>query len=471
MPDQSLRTFLKNLEQQGHLYRFTSEVDPLTNLAALEWRAYNERGKSSLFTNVAGHPDWQVCSQILADRRLWAMGLGTEEEGILDWLVARMEDPRETVPVSDAPVHEVVLEGDEVDLGQVPAVHTSEKDPGRFLASGMAVIRDPETGILNMSVHRQQIFDRNTTGMLMVPRHARAIYEKYQARNEAMPVAFVYGVHPAIFYSASFTTKPGLNEMTIAGGILGEGVRTVKCRTCDLEVPAEAEMVLEGELRPGELRPEGPFGEIVGTYADAGEAEVFHVKALTRRAEPIHYGIHCGFPVTDTQGTMAIGMEAATKAHLARVEGGMNLMDVRNLTVSGMLAIVLKLKPRVEGQAKTALMAALSGPYLHPKLAIAVDADIDASDVRQIMWSITTRVEASRDVVMIPESRTFALDKASRVAASGNVLHRVGTKWLIDATIPPGGDRTSGGEARNLFEMAMPQNYNDVRLEDFLPDL
>ena len=468
MPDQSYRTYLKNLEQQGHMLRFTKEVDPLTNLSAIEWRAYAETGKSSLFTNVKGHPGWQVASQILADRTKWALALGVDEDDLLDWLSITTETRTPLVDVgeADAPVQEVVEIGDDVDLDKVPAVITSEHDGGRYLASGMAVVRDPDTGGLNMSIHRQQIFDRNTTGMIMLPRHARRIYDKYCARGEPMPVSFFYGAHPAIFFSASFTTSIGASELEIAGSLMGEGVRTVKCKTNDLVVPAEAEMVLEGVVMPNEMRPEGPFGEVVGTYADAGESEVFQIKALTRRADPIHYGIHCGFPVTDTQAVMGLGLEAATKVHLSRVEGGMDLMDVRCLTVSGNMALVIKLRPRVEGQAKTALMAALSGPYLHPKLAIAVDHDIAADDLRQVMWSMTTRVHAERDVIMIPNARTFALDKASDVAASGNVLHRVGTKWMIDATIPFG--QTADG--RDLFEMAMPLNYDSVALEDFPPE-
>ena len=213
--------------------RFTKEVDPLANLSAIEWRAYNEMGRSSLFTNVKGHPDWQVASQILADRAKWSIALGVDEDDLLDWLVERTDNPVDMVEVStaDAPLQEMVTQGDNVNLDDVPTVITSENDGGRYLASGMAVIRDPETGQLNVSIHRQQIFDRNTTGMIMVPRHARAIYDKYCAQNEAMPIAFFYGVHPAIFFSASVTTRMGLNELTIAGSLLGEGVRTVKCRT------------------------------------------------------------------------------------------------------------------------------------------------------------------------------------------------------------------------------------------------
>lgn len=467
MPDQSIRTFLGNLEQQGEMIRFNKEVDPLANMAAVEWKAYNELGKSSLFTNIRGHEGWQACSQILADRRKWSIGLGIDEEALLETVSARLRAPVATVavPRAAAPVKEVVLLGAEADLGDVPAMITSEKDGGRFLASGMAIVKDPETGVRNMSIHRQQIMGRDRTGFLMLHRQARRIYDLYCARGEAMPVAMVFGVHPAIFFGSAYTTRFGVDELELSGGLLGEGVRMVDCETIDLEVPAEAELVIEGEVLPGRLEPEGPFGEVPGTYAQQGHAEVFEVKAITRRRDPVFYAIHCGFPVTDTQQTTALGIEIATREHLRNVEGGLDLRDVRCVTAAGLMMLVLKLRPRVEGQAKTALMAALSGPYLHPKLAIAVDEDIDASDLRQVMWSMTTRVHAERDVTLLPNTRVFPLDNVSPVVEGQDSLHRIGTKWMIDATMPA----PTQVEARARFERAIPRNFDSVALEDFLP--
>ena len=467
MPDQSIRTFLANLEQQGEMIRFNKEVDPLANMAAVEWKAYNELGKSSLFTNIKGHEGWQACSQILADRRKWSIGLGIEEEALLETVSARLRAPVGTVavPRAAAPVKEVVLVGADADLGDVPAMITSEKDGGRFLASGMAIVKDPETGVRNMSIHRQQIMGRDRTGFLMLHRQARRIYDLYCARGEAMPVAMVFGVHPAIFFGSAYTTRFGVDELELSGGLLGEGVRMVDCETIDLEVPAEAELVIEGEVLPGRLEPEGPFGEVPGTYAQQGHAEVFEVKAITRRRDPVFYAIHCGFPVTDTQQTTALGIEIATREHLRNVEGGLDLRDVRCVTAAGLMMLVLKLRPRVEGQAKTALMAALSGPYLHPKLAIAVDEDIDASDLRQVMWSMTTRVHAEKDVTLIPNTRVFPLDNVSPVVEGQDSLHRIGTKWMIDATMPA----PTQVEARARFERAIPKNFDSVALEDFLP--
>ncbi len=467
MPDQSYRTFLANLEQQGELIRFDKEVDPASNMAAIEWKAYNELGKASLFTNLKGHENWQATSQILSDRRKWAIGLNVDESVILDEISSRLQ---QTVPTMDvgagnAPVQEVVFEGDDVNILDIPAMMTSEEDGGRYFASGMAIVKDPKTGIRNMSVHRQMVLNERETGFIMVPRQAKRIYDMYAAEGRGMPVAMVYGAHPAIFYGAGFTTSFGKDELEVAGSLIGEGIRMVKCKTIDLEVPAEAELVLEGEVLLDRQEPEGPFGEIPGTYAEATTSHVFRVNCVTRRKDPIFYAVHCGYPTTDTQGTMSLGIEIATKEQLRNVEGGLDLLDVRCHPSAGMMMLVLKIRPRVEGQAKTALMAALSGAYLHPKFAIAVDDDIDANDLRQVMWSMTTRVHAERDVIMIPNTRVFALDNVSPIVPGQNSFHRIGTKWMIDATKPA----LTQKEERARFERAMPRNFDKVDLDEFLP--
>ncbi len=466
MPDQSFRTMLSNLEQQGELIRFTKTVDPLADMAAVGWKTFNEMGKASLFINIKGHKNWQACSQIIADRKKWAIGLDLDEHTILDQMLERMLTPiAPKITHGSTPVKEIIKTGTDINLYDFPTMLTSEKDGGRYFASGIAIIKDPDTGIRNLSVHRQMITGKDKTGFVMIPRQARQIYEKYSARGEAMPVAMVYGIHPAIFFASSFTTAFGNDEFEIAGALMEEPVRLTKCETTDLEVPADAEIVIEGEVLPNFTEPEGPFGEVTGTYAGGGKSEVFQVKAITQRKDPIFFALHCGFPVTDAQSTMGLGVEVATKKHLRNVEGGLNILDVRAITEAGVMMLILKIRPRHPGQTKTALMAALSGPYLHPKLAIAVDEDIDANDLRQIAWSLTTRVHAERDVTMIPNTRVFSLDNISPTAPAMGNFARIGTKWMIDATIPA---HLSENERRD-FEPAFPLNFNNVNLKDYLP--
>jgi 2,5-furandicarboxylate decarboxylase 1 len=465
--DQSFRTFLGELERLGELVRFTKPVDPVANMSAVEWKTYNELGKASLFTNIQGHPGWRACSQIVADRRKWALGLGLPEETLLQEVSRRLKSAIPSTPYKgDAPVKAVRLIGDAADLNDLPAVKVSARDSARYIPSGITFVKDPDTGVGNLSLHRQEIKSRDKTGFVMLPRHARRIYDKYTQRGLPTPVAVVIGVHPAIWLSAGYTTGPGIDELGLAGGLLGQSVRTVKCEMIDIDVPAEAEIVLEGELIPGDyLEPEGPFGEVTGNYPDPGRAHVFRLKAITRRQDAIYYALHCGFPPTDTQSTTGMGIEIATLEHLRNVDGGLDLLDVRLLTVSGLMTLVIKLRPRVEGQAKTALMAALAGPYQQPKMAIAVDDDIDASDLRQIMWSMATRVRADRDVIMLPNVKVWGLDNASPVIPGVEAFQRVGTKWMIDATKPA----VTLPQERARFDMALPPNFNDVRLEDFLP--
>jgi 2,5-furandicarboxylate decarboxylase 1 len=465
--DQSYRTFLANLEAQGELIRFRKSVHPTLNMSAVEWKAYSELGKSSLFTNIEGHQGWTACSQILADRRKWGIGLGCSEDLLLEEISRRIKRPipSSRIDAREAAVKEIRLIGEDADLRDLPAVQVSERDAGRFIPSGIAFVKDPDTGVRNMSLHRQQILGPRKTGFVMLPRHARRIYDKYSQRGQPTPVAMVIGVHPAIWFAAGFTTAFGLDELELAGGLLGEGVRTVNCETIDVDVPAEAEIVLEGELLPdNHLEPEGPFGEVNGSYPDAGEAHVFRLKAITRREDAIYYALHCGFPPTDTQATTGLGIEIATIEHMRNVDGGLDLLDVRLLTVSGLMMIVIKMRPRVEGQAKTALMAALAGPYQQPKMAVAVDEDIDTADLRQIIWSIATRVRADRDVIMLPNVKVWGLDNASPVVPGVESYQRVGTKWMIDATKPA----VTMPKERARFDRAMPPNFDSVNLSDFL---
>ena len=162
------------------MLRFSKDVDPLENLTAIGWKTYDQLGKASLFDNLSGFPGWRACNQIMTDRKKWAIGLGVDEDGVIEAFNSRVSKPIEPVIIGpdDAPVKQLIETGDDVDLTKVPAAWTSELDPGPFIASGMAIIKDPDTGIRNMSIHRQQVMGKNRTGYLICPRQALRIYEK-----------------------------------------------------------------------------------------------------------------------------------------------------------------------------------------------------------------------------------------------------------------------------------------------------
>ena len=365
MRDQSVRTHIANLEQQGELIRFSAEIDPDKDMSAVAWKCFAELGKSCLFDNLKGHPGWRAVGQIIADRKKWGVALGVAESEVVATLTERIARPLPTVDVAraEAPCQEVVLLGKEIDLTKFPAMWTSEKDPGRYIASGMCIIKDPETGIRNMSFHRAQILGPDRTAFLICPRQAQKIFQMYSARGKPMEVAMVIGAHPLITFAAGFVAPYGVDELTIAGALLGDPVRMVKCQTVDLEVPAEAEIVLEGEIYPNEMTPEGPFGEVTGTYAQEGSTQLFRLKAITHRKDPIFYAMQCGLPPSEAHSLICTTIEMKLWEHMRGIDGGeLELLDVRCIGAMSPLMVVLQLRQKYPGQARTALMAALSRP-------------------------------------------------------------------------------------------------------------
>ena len=467
MRDQSLRTHIANLAQQGELIRFTAEIDPDESMSAVAHKTFAELGKACLFENVKGHPGWRAVAQIIADRRKWAVALGVSEAQVVSTLTERIAAPVPTVDVAreDAPCKEVVMIGDEVDLRRIPAMWTSERDPGRYIASGMCIIKDPETGIRNVSFHRAQILGPDRTAFLICPRQALKIFQMHGARGRPMEVAMVIGAHPLIAFAAGFVAPYGTDELTIAGGLLGDAVRMVKCETVDLEVPADAELVLEGEIWPDERTPEGPFGEVTGTYAQEGSTPLFRVKAVTHRRDPIFYAMQCGLAPSEAHSLICTTIEMKLWEHLRGIDGGeLELLDVRCIGAMSPMMVVVQLRQHHPGQARTALLAALSSPYLHPKFAVAVDEDVDPSDVGQVMWAIATRVHAARDVQRINATRVFTLDNASPIEEGMSAMYRVGTKMAIDATRPV----TASEAEHRRFDRVLPPNYAAIDLADYL---
>jgi 2,5-furandicarboxylate decarboxylase 1 len=467
MRDQSIRGHIANLEQQGELTRFTAEIDPDTTMSAVSWKSFAEHGQSCLFTALTGHPDWRAVSQIVASRKKWAVALGVAEHEVVPALAERIAQPVPTVDVdrAAAPCKDVVMIGDAVDLTRIPAMWTSARDPGRYIASGMCIIKDPDTGVRNVSFHRAQVLGPNQTAFLICPRQAHRIFQMYGARGRPMEVAMVVGAHPLIAFAGAFVAPYGVDEMTIAGGLLGDAIRMVKCETVDLEVPADAEMILEGEIIPGEMTEEGPFGEVTGTYAQEGSTPLFRVKAVTHRREPIFYAMQCGLPPSDAHSIICTTIEMKLWEHLRGVDGGaLELLDVRCIGGMTPMMVVVQLKQRHAGQAKAALMSVLSSPYLHPKFAVAVDEDIDPSDVDQVAWAIATRCHAARDVQRWDATRVFTLDNASPIEPGMSPMYRVGTKMVIDATKPP----LARAAAREAFAKALPPNLDTIELGPFL---
>src|SRR5712692_11216658 len=256
-----LRTWIAELEGANELIRVDKPVDPLTQMGAL---LYQSREKALFFENLPY--GWRSLGQAPANIRQAAMAFGAREDTVVPLVAERMGHRIPPEMVSDGPVKEVKLRQGEFDLTELPIHVAGQRDGGPVIGSGLVVTKDPDTGERNLSFHRLQLKGPNKTGILFYPRHSWRNYLKYQERNEPMPIAIFIGHYPLYYAAASTTTAYGVDEFEIAGGYLGHPVKLVKCETLDLEVPAGAEIVLEGFVPPHYREEEGPFSEFQDYY-------------------------------------------------------------------------------------------------------------------------------------------------------------------------------------------------------------
>ena len=453
----TMRTWIGELEAAGELIRIDKPVDPLTEMGAL---LYQSREKALFFEKLPH--GWRSLGQAPANVRHAAIAFGTTQEALVPSVAERMGNCIKPVMVADGPVKEVKLKRGEFDLTQLPVHVAGQRDGGPVIGSGLMVTKDPDTGARNVSFHRLQIKGPDKSGILLYPRHSWKNYLKYQAKNQPMPVAIFIGHYPLYYAAAATTAAYGLDEFEIAGGYLGEAVRLVKCETVDLEVPADAEIVLEGHIPPHYREEEGPFSEFQDYYVTGtGKNPVVEYQHMTRRHDAIFKNLQNG---SEMEGCVfhKLPMSAAIFRRLKDVGGGPNLHNVAVLP--GIFGLVVQMTPRAYGEAKNLLLAALSSEYQHPKIAIAVDADVDIFNPSELLWALSTRVNPQEDVVIIPGTQNHAMDASlPELGAPGNRLwQRLGSKMLIDATIPPPADP----KARAMFERIRPHNPH-LRLEDF----
>ncbi|MBI2304128.1 MAG: UbiD family decarboxylase [Chloroflexi bacterium] len=464
-----LRTYLQNLEEAGEVLHVTKEVDPRDGVGGLAWQGENRLRKATSFHNLKGYPGWRAVSYVCGSRSRLAIALGTTPERFISDVLKRIEKGLiKCQMVSQGPVMERSFLGEEVDLNQIPIHRMSNLDAGPYIGSSMDIVKDPDTGIRNVSLHRHQLKGRNRLGIhIHGGRHLDMVYQKYRARNEAMPVAIAIGHHGAYYIAACWTTAFGVDELEIAGALMGEAVPLVKCQTIDLEAPANAEIVIEGEIPPHEREEEGPFAEHTG-YARAGSGlnPVVNVKAITMRHDAIYYALQGGRPISESQILDGMPMEVGLFERLRDVNGFVDLKDVVAVPYAGgSHIIVIQMTPRVEGEVKNVLLATLSSQYVHPKIAIAVDDDVDPHDPTQVLWSISTRVNPGRDIFMIPNTLGHHLDPSGVLITAPGVFpqYRLNTKMGIDATKPP----LRVPEERDYFTLSVPTGADRLRIEDF----
>lgn len=423
-------------------------VDPVFELACVGKKLEPRHG--AFFENVLGS-SMPVVTGIATSRDVMAESLGLTYEQLKERFSHAIAAPTPALIVREGSpeVKQRRFFGDKIDLRRLPACVHHEKDSGPYITAALCIVRDPDTGIRNVSIHRHEVRDKNHLGALLLPRHTCQIFDKLESRGHSLEIALVIGVHPALLLSSQATTRLGVDELEIAGSLLGEPLHLTPCETVGLEVPLESEIVIEGRLLAHAREDEGPFGEYPKTYGPRGKRHVIEVSAVMHRAEPIYHTI---IPASMEHLLLGGVSREAGMLQLIR-QATPNVTDVRLTPAGGCrYHAVIQLDQKHAGEAKNAIFAALASST-EVKHVIAVNTDINIDDMQDVEWALANRVQGGRDIFVVTGAMGNKLDPSSCDGQSDKVG--------IDATIPMDQD------PQRFAKMCIP-GFDGIRLEDYL---
>jgi len=406
-----LRDWLVAVEKRGELKRLNG-VDWNLEIGVLTEMFSDRRGPALLFDEIPGYAKGErVLSNALAPLTRMALTFGMQEDLTPLEFVRQFKDklrvlkPRKLTEVKDGPVLENVAEGEEVDLFRFPTPKWHDQDGGRYIGTGDVVImRDPDTGWINAAPYRVQVHEKNLAGIFMARgNNGCLIRQKYWDKGEACPIAVVVGLHPMIWASSSMRLAEGVSELELAGGLAGVSLSVIKGKYTGLPIPAEAEIVLEGELPPIERRyhREAPFGEFTGYYTWSDEhGPVIEVKRVMWRNNPIILGAP---PISPPGGNPLNDCLPAAQLWKELEERGMPGLEAVWIMPGGVgFIVVVAIDQQYEGHAKdvASTVFSLRGTG---RFVIVVDADIDPSNEQEVLWALATRCNP-QDAVQIVQN-------------------------------------------------------------------
>ncbi len=419
------RNFLDELRAADELLDIRQPVD-IRYISTL----VDQSDKALLFHDVIGY-GMPLLSGIIRTRQRTIMGMGCTEYAQIEKKLQRgIDNPIPPRYVATSPAKEVILTGDDIDLFRIPIPLSSIYDGGPMITAGIVMAKDPEYGI-NSGIYRFMVKEKALTGIdLVTPNNMRLFAQRAFERGEPLPISISIGNHPIEIMGAGYRAPVGVDEMGIAGGILGAPVELAMCETVDLPYLADAELVIEAEILPvGWTEPEGRFGEFTALMGGLHWNPNVRIKAIMHRRDAMYYALH--MPWENTWLAAPTRYQAIRRALLT---AGVQVRDI-NMTLGGRAFwhAIVSIKKQA-GEGKNALLAALS--VMDIKHVVVVDDDIDVFNGEEVEWAIATRVQGDRDVLIIPGARAKPLDPSLQITPPGQVP--TGAKVGIDATIPEG---------------------------------
>lgn len=426
-----LRSWMTSLRGQGMMKTVDREID-IREAAEI----INENHRFATYFSKIKDYEFSLVGNCVSNTRMLSLALGCEERQMLQEYKKRLDVKVEPRIVQKGPCQEVVKIGDEVDIADLPIHLQHEYDGAPYISAAVLVAKDPETQIRNFGIYRLMYRSKNQTGInITAPHKLRRFYQKAVDRGKPLEVACVVGLHALDMLGAVSTRPPDEDEAETIGGLRGQPLELVKCKTIDVEVPAQAEFVLECEMRPsGWTYDEGPYGEFTATYSGMKKNPIVSVKAITHRTRAVFQtATHGGPRMGWTDFNVLIPSISVTLWNALRSAN----IDVRALrlvqSTNGSWAIA-SIKQWAMGDSKNALYVLLSASNQNfPKIAVVVDHDIDVYDDEMVYWAMSYRVQPRDKIIVldgmrVPSSADPSLNKSAKYAST--------SKLGIDATIP-----------------------------------
>jgi 4-hydroxy-3-polyprenylbenzoate decarboxylase len=456
-----LRDFLSLLEKRGDLKRITHEVDPNLEMTEISDRVLRQGGPALLFENPKGY-DTPVLTNLFGTPERVALGMGEEsvealrEVGKLLAFLKEPEPPKglkdawNTMPVfrkvldmapkkrKKAPCQEIVLEGDDVDLSQIPVQTCWPGDVAPLITWGLVVTRGPNKSRQNLGIYRQQVIAKNRVIMRWLSHRGGALdFREWQEAHpgEPFPIAVALGADPATILGAVTPVPDTLSEYAFAGLLRGSRTEVVQCKGSDLQVPASAEYVLEGYIYPDDMAPEGPYGDHTGYYNEVESFPVFTIERVTHRKKPIYHSTYTGRP-PDEPAILGVALNEVFVPILQKQFPEITDFYLPPEGCSYRMAIV-SMKKQYPGHAKRVMMGVWSflRQFMYTKFVIVVDDDVNTRDWKDVIWAMTTRMDPVRDTTMVENTPIDYLDFASPVSGLGSKIGFDATnKWEGETT-------------------------------------
>ena len=456
MKYKDLRDFIAQLEKQGELKRIKREVDPVLEMTAICDRMLREGGPALLFENPKGS-NIAVLGNLFGTPRRVAMGMGatdvSELRGIGELLAylkepeppRGMKDAIEKLPVfkqvlnmapkmvTSPPCQEVIRVGEEVDLADYPIQTCWPEDAAPLITWPLVITRGPNKERQNLGIYRQQVIGKNKVIMRWLAHRGGALdFREWQEAHpgKPFPVAVALGADPATILAAVTPVPDTLSEYAFAGLLRGSKTEVAQCLTHDLQVPASAEIVLEGFIYPGETAPEGPYGDHTGYYNEVDEFPVFTIERITQRQVPIYHSTHTGRP-PDEPAILGVALNEVFVPILQKQFPEIVDFYLPPEGCSYRMAVI-SMKKQYAGHAKRVMLGTWSylRQFMYTKFVIVVDEDVNVRDWQDVIWAITTRMDPARDLTILENTPIDYLDFASPVSGLGSKVGFDATnKW------------------------------------------